>query len=150
MSGGRSRFIIAGTHSMGVAFGASMSSGAPAVRSFTSWWRHGCLILPPARQWRSARRVSRYRRLSELHQLLIERGFRRSSPDDPTIVQEEQDEEPMLAESSAIPRQLNIPFNSARLRGASPSERSTVVVRLASLLLEAPGVAAGERDDDEH
>ena len=59
--------------------------------------------------------------LSELHQLLIERGFRRSSPDDPTIVQEEQDEEPMLAESSAIPRQLSIPFDSARLRGASPS-----------------------------
>ena len=30
--------------------------------------------------------------LDELHHLLIERGFRRSSLDDPTIVQEEQDE----------------------------------------------------------
>ena len=57
---------------------------------------------------------------------------------------------PTLAESSAIARQLSIPFDSARLRGASPSERSTVVARLASLLLEAAGVAAGERDDDGH
>jgi hypothetical protein len=32
--------------------------------------------------------------LVELHQLLIEHGFRRSSQDDPTIVQEEQNEEP--------------------------------------------------------
>ena len=31
--------------------------------------------------------------LAELHQLLTERGFRRSSQDDPTIVQEEQHEE---------------------------------------------------------
>ena len=31
----------------------------------------------------------------------------------------------------------------------SPSERSTTLARLASLLLEAAGVAAGERDDDE-
>jgi cytosine/adenosine deaminase-related metal-dependent hydrolase len=30
--------------------------------------------------------------LVELHHLLIERGFRRSSRDDPTIVQEEQNE----------------------------------------------------------
>jgi hypothetical protein len=32
--------------------------------------------------------------LVELHHLLIERGFRRSSRDDPIIVQEEQDEKP--------------------------------------------------------
>jgi hypothetical protein len=36
MSGRRSRSAIAGTHSMGVAFDASMLSGAPAARSFTS------------------------------------------------------------------------------------------------------------------
>ena len=30
-----------------------------------------------------------------------------------------------------------------------PSERRTVLVRLASLLLEAAGVATAERDDDE-
>jgi hypothetical protein len=31
----------------------------------------------------------------------------------------------------------------------SPSERSTALARLASLLLDAAGVAVGERDDDE-
>ncbi len=46
-------------------------------------------------------------------------------------------------------RQLSIPFDSARLRGMDPSERRTVLVRLASLLLEAAGVATAERDDDE-
>jgi hypothetical protein len=51
--------------------------------------------------------------------------------------------------SSAAPRQLSIPFDSARLRGMDPSERRTVLVRLASLLLEAAGVATAERDDDE-
>ena len=36
MSDRRSRFIIAGTHSMGGVFVASMLSGAPAARLFTS------------------------------------------------------------------------------------------------------------------
>ena len=36
MSGRRSRSIIAGTHIMGDAFVANMSSGAPAAISFTS------------------------------------------------------------------------------------------------------------------
>jgi len=49
----------------------------------------------------------------------------------------------------AAPRQLSIPFDSGRLRGMSPSERGTALVRLASLLLEAAGVAGGEYDDDE-
>jgi hypothetical protein len=31
----------------------------------------------------------------------------------------------------------------------SPSERSTALALLASLLMEAAGVATGERDDDE-
>jgi hypothetical protein len=57
---------------------------------------------------------------------------------------------PTLAASSATPRQLSIPFDSARLRGMSPSERSTILVRLASVLLEAAGAASGECDDDEH
>jgi len=39
-------------------------------------------------------------------------------------------------------------LDSARLRGMSPAERGTVLARLASLLLEAAGVAAEERDDD--
>jgi hypothetical protein len=56
---------------------------------------------------------------------------------------------PTPALPSAAPRQLSIAFDSGRLRGMSPSERSTVLARLASLLLEAAGVAAGESDDDE-
>jgi hypothetical protein len=44
----------------------------------------------------------------------------------------------------------SIPSDSARLRGMSPSDRSTVLTRLASVLLEAAGVADGERGDDEH
>ena len=55
-----------------------------------------------------------------------------------------------LAVLSAAPRQLSIPFDSARLRGMTPSERRIALARLASLLLEAAGVAAGESDDDEH
>ena len=57
---------------------------------------------------------------------------------------------PTSALPPTAPRQLSIPFDSARLRGMSPSDRSTVLTRLASVLLEAAGVADGERDDDEH
>ncbi len=49
----------------------------------------------------------------------------------------------------AVPHQLNIPFDSGRLRGISPSDRRTALTRLARLLLEAAGVALEERDDDE-
>ena len=56
---------------------------------------------------------------------------------------------PAPAVPSAAPRQLSIAFDSARLRGMSFSERRIAVARLASLLLEAAGVAAEERDDDE-
>jgi hypothetical protein len=49
----------------------------------------------------------------------------------------------------AAPRQLSIPFDSGRLRGISASDRQTVLARLTRLLLEAAGVAAEERDDDE-
>jgi len=47
------------------------------------------------------------------------------------------------------PRQLAIPFESARLRGMTAAERRISLARLASLLLQAAGIAAGERDDDE-
>jgi hypothetical protein len=40
-------------------------------------------------------------------------------------------------------------FDSGRLRGMSVAERSTVLARMARLLLEAAGVATEERDDDE-
>ena len=49
----------------------------------------------------------------------------------------------------AAPRQLSIPFDSARLRGISASDRRTALARLTRLLLKAAGVAAEERDDDE-
>ena len=56
---------------------------------------------------------------------------------------------PAPAVLSAVPRQLGIPFDSARLRGMSPLERRAAVTRLASLLLEAANVAAEEGDDDQ-
>ncbi len=56
---------------------------------------------------------------------------------------------PTPALPSTAPRQLNILFDSVRLRGMNPSERRTVLVQLASLLSEATGIASGEHDDDE-
>jgi hypothetical protein len=56
---------------------------------------------------------------------------------------------PTPALPSAPPRQLSMSLDSMRLRGMSPSERRTALAQLASLLTEAAGVAAGERDDDE-
>jgi hypothetical protein len=50
---------------------------------------------------------------------------------------------------SAIPRQLSIPFASTRLRGMTAAERRILLVRLASLLLEAAGLAARESDNGE-
>ena len=49
----------------------------------------------------------------------------------------------------ATPRQLSIPFDSRELRGISASDRRIALARLTRLLLEAAGVAAEERDDDE-
>jgi len=87
--------------------------------------------------------------LLDLHRLLIAGGFRRSSRDDPIIVQEEQHEEPAHTGLPFAPRQLSMVLDSVRLRGMSPSERGAVLARLAGLLLEAAGVAVGERNDDE-
>ena len=88
--------------------------------------------------------------LAELHQLLTERGFRRSSRDDPTIVQEQKlRNSPALGVLSAAPRQLSIPFDSTGLRGMTPSERRVALARLASLLMEAADIAVEERDDDQ-
>jgi hypothetical protein len=89
--------------------------------------------------------------LLELHHLLIEGGFRRSSRDDHTIVRgSNMRKRPAPAPSSTVSRQLSMALDSVRLQCMSPSERSTVLARLASLLLEAAGVAAGKCDDDEH
>src|SRR5229473_1583389 len=58
--------------------------------------------------------------LVELHHLLIEGGFRRSSGDDPTIVQGEQDEKP--ADTGAATRSPAPAQHSVRLRKASGDE----------------------------
>jgi hypothetical protein len=56
---------------------------------------------------------------------------------------------PAPAMAPPTPQQLSIAFDSARLRGMTPTERRIALARLASLLLEAANPAAGERDDDE-
>ena len=55
---------------------------------------------------------------------------------------------PTPSRPATAPRQLSMALDSARLRGMGPAERRIVLARLASLLLEAAGVAAEERDDD--
>ncbi len=40
-------------------------------------------------------------------------------------------------------------LDSVSLRGMNPSERRTALAQLTILLMEAAGVAAGERSDDE-
>ena len=57
---------------------------------------------------------------------------------------------PAPAVLSAPPHQLSIPFDSARLRGMTLSERRVALARLATLLLEAANIAAEEREDDQH
>ena len=47
------------------------------------------------------------------------------------------------------PHQLLIAFDSTRLRGMIPAERRQAVTRLATLLIEARGMALVERDDDQ-
>lgn len=47
------------------------------------------------------------------------------------------------------PRQLSIPFDSAKLRGISAADRRMALARLTRLLLEAAGVPEEECDDDE-
>lgn len=47
------------------------------------------------------------------------------------------------------PHQLSMPLDCVKLRGMSPSERGTVVTRLAFLLMEAAGVVGEEHGDDE-
>ena len=49
----------------------------------------------------------------------------------------------------AASRQLSIPFETTKLRGLTPAERRISLSRLASLLLEAAGMAAGEHDNGE-
>jgi len=56
---------------------------------------------------------------------------------------------PTTPAPSVVPRQLSIVFDSIRLRGMSASERTKTIMCLANVLMQAAGVATGERDDDE-
>jgi hypothetical protein len=56
---------------------------------------------------------------------------------------------PTIPAPSVIPHQLSIVFDSIRLRGMNTSERAKAIACLANLLIQAAGVATGERDDDE-
>ena len=51
--------------------------------------------------------------------------------------------------STAAPRQLSLSLDSAKLRGMTPSDRGAALALLARLLIEAAGLVATERDDDE-
>jgi hypothetical protein len=58
---------------------------------------------------------------------------------------------PVAAPSSAAaPRQLSLSLDSTNLRGMTPADRGAALALLARLLMEAAGIAATERDDDEH
>ena len=56
---------------------------------------------------------------------------------------------PVPARPPSHPRQLSMALDSVSVRGMSPSERRTALARLATLLMEAAGVAVEERDNDE-
>jgi hypothetical protein len=57
--------------------------------------------------------------------------------------------QPPRREPPSAPRQLNMPLDPVKLRAMTPIERGVAVALLASLLLEAAGVAAGKSGDDD-
>lgn len=56
---------------------------------------------------------------------------------------------PDLPARQTSPKQLQMQFDSTRLRGMSPQDRQQAVTRLAILLTEAAGAAEQGGDDDE-
>lgn len=52
------------------------------------------------------------------------------------------------ARAPAVPRQLDLALDHARLRGMTPAERRTTIMWLARLLLEAKGIVMREDCDD--
>ncbi|WP_186400405.1 hypothetical protein [Stappia sp. P2PMeth1] len=56
---------------------------------------------------------------------------------------------PDLPVKPTFPKQLQMQFDSTRLRGMSPQDRQQAVTRLAILLTEAAGAAEQEGNDDE-
>ena len=53
-----------------------------------------------------------------------------------------------LPTQPSMPKQLQMQFDSTRLRGMSPLDRQQIVTRLATLLTEAVGAAEPEGSDD--
>jgi hypothetical protein len=51
--------------------------------------------------------------------------------------------------STAAPRQLSLSLDSAKLCGMTLPDRGAALALLARLLMEAAGIVATERDDDE-
>lgn len=50
----------------------------------------------------------------------------------------------------SIPCQISIPFDAVELQGMNPAQRTRAISHLASLLMQAAGIAtAKERDDDQ-
>lgn len=90
--------------------------------------------------------------LSELHRLLVVRGFRRSSSDC-LVTQENRDDRVALdgvehiALSGAAAAD-NMTFESQQLLGLTVAERTKTLMHLAHLLMLAAGITAEENNDE--
>ena len=56
---------------------------------------------------------------------------------------------PPPTRSLVIVRQLSMPFDSQKLNGLSPAQRTIVIARLANVLMAAAGVATEEGSCDD-
>jgi hypothetical protein len=94
--------------------------------------------------------------LAELHQMLLQRGFRRSSSGVHHTHHEEQDDQftqttpDTPGTACAHAAALSMAFESPVLQGISESERASAIAQLATLLLQAAGVQQTGADDGEH
>ncbi|AMX95445.1 MULTISPECIES: hypothetical protein [Mesorhizobium] len=87
--------------------------------------------------------------LLELNKLLIQRRFRRGSPDG-FIIGETQNEN--LAATDTISRDRSPAqhaLDSHKLVGLSAAQRTIVIARLANVLMAAAGIVTEESRDDE-
>ena len=51
--------------------------------------------------------------------------------------------------SLVIVRQISMPFDSQKLKGLSPAQRTVVIARLANMLMAAAGVVPDEENRDD-